>query len=132
MRIVIVGIGRVGARLANLLDDKHNVVALDINEGAFRRLRADFRGSTIRGNGIDIDVLRMSGAGRADVLIAVTNGDNRNLMTVQVAKEVLNVPKVIARVYDPVRAAIFSDMGLETISPTITGASRLFDQIVGT
>lgn len=132
MRIVIVGLGRVGARLANVLDDRHNVVALDVDENAFRRIRHDFRGTTIRGNGIDIDVLKMAGCARTDVLIAVTNGDNRNLMTVQVAKEVLGVPKVIARVYDPVRAAIFADMGIETISPTVNGANRLFDQILGT
>ena len=131
MRIVIIGAGRVGARLANLLDRDHEVSVLDINEAAFRRLRPDFRGSTHRGNGIDIDVLRAAGASHADIVIAVTNGDNRNLMAAQVAKEVMNVPKVIARVYDPVRAAIFSDMGLETISPTINGADRLFSQILG-
>jgi trk system potassium uptake protein len=131
MRIVIIGAGRVGARLANLLDRDHEVSVLDINEAAFRRLRPDFRGSTYRGNGIDIDVLRAAGASHADIVIAVTNGDNRNLMAAQVAKEVMNVPKVIARVYDPVRAAIFSDMGLETISPTINGADRLFSQILG-
>jgi trk system potassium uptake protein TrkA len=130
MRIVVIGVGRVGARLANLLDRDHEVSALDIDETAFRRLRRDFQGRTLRGNGIDVDVLRAAGADRADIVIAVTNGDNRNLMAAQVAKTVLTVPRVIARVYDPVRAATFSDMGLDVISPTITGADRLFTQIV--
>lgn len=84
-----------------------------------------------RGNGIDVDVLRLAGADRADVVICVTNGDNRNLMAAQVAKQALNVPRVIARVYDPVRAEIFANIGLETISPTVTGADRLHAQILG-
>lgn len=132
MRIVIVGVGRVGARLANILDETHEVSLLDIDETAFRRIRGDFRGSTYRGNGIDVDTLRVAGATGADVLIAVTNGDNRNLMAAQVAKHVLGAHKVIARVYDPVRAAIFQDSGLETISPTINGADRLYTQILET
>lgn len=131
MRIVIIGVGRVGARLANLLHGHHEVAVLDVSDAAFGRLDRDFGGETVRGNGIDIDVLRSAGADRADVVIAVTNGDNRNLMAAQVAKEVLDVPRVIARVYDPVRAEIFSAMGLETISPTINGAERLYSKITG-
>jgi trk system potassium uptake protein TrkA len=131
MRIVIVGVGRVGARLATLLDPLHDVSVLDMYESAFARLPGSFRGETHRGNGIDIDVLRHGGAHRADVLIAVTAGDNRNLMTAQVAKHALNVPRVIARVYDPIRAEIFAGIGVETISPTVSGAERLYTQIVG-
>lgn len=129
--MVIVGVGRVGARLASSLHASHRVAVLDIDESSFARLPADYRGEVYRGNGIDIDTLKAAGAATADVFIAVTNGDNRNLMAAQVAKRVLNVPRVIARVYDPVRAEIFAEMGLETISPTVNGAERLHSQILG-
>lgn len=131
MRIVIIGVGRVGARIAGLLHGKHEIVVLDINDQAFARLPADFTGQIHRGNGIDVDTLRAAGADRADAVIACTNGDNRNLMAAQVAKNVLHVPKVIARVYDPVRAEIFAGAGLETMSPTVNGADRLYSQVVG-
>jgi len=131
MNVVIIGVGRVGARLATLLHTSHRVSVLDIDQSSFGRLPADYQGEVYRGNGIDIDTLKAAGAGMADVVIAVTNGDNRNLMAAQVAKRVLNVPRAIARVYDPVRAEIFSEMGLETISSTVNGAERLHSQIVG-
>lgn len=132
MRIVIVGAGRVGARLANLLHELHDITIIDNEAGAFGRLRRDFRGTAITGNGIDIDTLRAAGTERADVFIALTRGDNRNLMAAQVAKQILAVDRVIARTYDPVRAETFRELGIETISPTSTGAKRLFDQIVST
>ncbi len=131
MRIVIVGAGRVGARLANLLHEQHDVTVIDVDEHAFRRLTPTFRGLTIQGNGIDVDTLRAGGAEGADILLAMTNGDNRNLMAAQVAKAILDVETVIARVYDPVRAVTFSEMGLNTICPTMTGAKRLFEKITG-
>ncbi len=130
MRIFIVGAGRVGARLANLLHSTHDVTIIDLDELAFRRLDDDFSGRSVRGNGIDVDALRSAGATGADILIAVTNGDNRNLMATQVAKYILSVSRVVARVYDPVRAATFKEMGLETISPTLTGSERLFNMVV--
>jgi trk system potassium uptake protein TrkA len=130
MRIVIIGSGRVGSRLANVLDEQHEVTVVDTDENAFRRLRSDFRGETVRGNGIDIDRLREAGVDTADVVIAVTNGDNRNLMAAQVAKTVFGVEKVVARVYDQTRAAIFQEMGLRAISPTVASAERLYQQIV--
>jgi trk system potassium uptake protein TrkA len=131
MKIIIVGVGRVGARLANVLDADHDVTVVDVDDFAFRRLSASFRGVAVRGNGIDVDTLRAAGAADADILLSLTNGDNRNLMAAQVAKYVLGIPKVVARVYDPARAAIFRDMGLETISPTINGVERLYSRIVG-
>lgn len=130
MRIVIVGAGRVGSRLANLLHKSHDVTIIDLDEHAFNRLADDFSGRAIRGNGIDADMLRSSGATGADILIAVTNGDNRNLMAAQVGKTILGIEHVLARVYDPVRAATFQEMGLHTISPTGTGAQTLFQSIV--
>ncbi|HZT97650.1 MAG TPA: TrkA family potassium uptake protein [Chloroflexota bacterium] len=128
--IIIIGAGRVGAGLANALDEQHDVRIIDVDAAAFRRIKPGFRGDTLSGNGIDIDVLRDAGADRADVVIAVTNGDNRNLMAAQVAKTIFQVKQVVARVYDPARADVFQEIGIDTFSPTVSGAERLYQQIV--
>lgn len=129
MRIVILGCGRVGARLANTLHRDHDITVIDQSPAAFDRLAADFSGETIIGNGIDVEVLRAAGVQGADTFIAVTNGDNRNLMAGQIVR-LLGVVQVIVRIYDPVRCEIFSDSGLITLSPTIRGAQRLFELVV--
>ena len=103
---------------------------IDLDDLAFRRLDENFSGRTIRGNGIDVDTLRQAGVEGSDIFLALTNGDNRNLMAAQVAKTILGTNRAIAKVYDPLRAAIFSDLGLQTISPTNTGSERLFNQII--
>ncbi len=126
MRFVIVGCGRVGARLANLLDaEGHDVTVVDTNPEAFTRLGAEFTGSAIVGTGVDEDVLRRAGIETAHGLAAVTNDDNANVMISQVAKVVFNVPRVTARIYDPAREDIFRALGLNTISPIRIGALRL-------
>ncbi len=119
MRVVIMGCGRVGSTLAAMLDrDGHEVTVLDLESGQFRRLPPEFRGRSMVGNGIDQDVLKRAGIEDADAFAAVTQGDNRNLMAAQIAKEVFNVQRVICRVYDPIREEIYSNLGLTTISPT--------------
>ena len=130
MNIVILGCGRVGARVANTLSTSHDVTIIDWSRTSFGRLDQAFGGRTLLGNGIDIDVLRRAGAGEADVFLALTNGDNRNIMSGQVAK-LLGAQRVVVRVYDATRAEIFSNAGLHTVSPTITGANRLFEMVVG-
>lgn len=129
MKIVILGCGRVGARVANALSASHDVTIIDWNQTAFTRLDQDFAGTTLVGNGIDIDVLRRSGVGEGDVFLALTNGDNRNIMSGQVAK-ILGADRIIVRVYDATRAEIFAGTGLQTFSPTVIGSDRLFDMIV--
>ncbi|GBD15073.1 Trk system potassium uptake protein TrkA [bacterium HR25] len=119
MKVVIMGCGRVGAELAAQLDrEGHQVTVLDINPDALRRLPPDFRGRRVVGNGIDQDVLRRVGVGDADAFIAVTQGDNRNVMAAQIAKEIFGVRKVVCRIYDPIREEIYRGLGLETVSPT--------------
>jgi trk system potassium uptake protein TrkA len=126
MKVIIMGCGRVGAELAAQLDQEgHQVTVLDINPDAFRRLPPDFKGRRVVGNGIDQDVLRRIGVAEADVFIAVTQGDNRNVMAAQIAKHIFNVPRAICRIYDPVREEIYRDLGLETYSPTRTTVGRL-------
>ncbi|MCL4534162.1 MAG: TrkA family potassium uptake protein [Bacteroidetes bacterium] len=132
MRIVIVGCGRVGARLATTLDaEGHDVTVIDANPDSFRRLSSDFRGSAVVGIGIDEDVLRRAGIEQADAFAAVTNGDNTNIMASQVAKVVFKVPRVVARIYDPIREEAYRSLGLlETICPTIMGADRVRDALL--
>jgi trk system potassium uptake protein TrkA len=132
MRIIIIGCGRVGARLANALHAQHAITIVDINANAFHRLSQQFSGTTVEGNGIDVDLLREAGTPSADAFVAVTDGDNRNLMAAQIASSIFGVQRVIARVYDPVRAATYGEHGIHTMSPTITGSQRLFDKIFST
>jgi trk system potassium uptake protein TrkA len=121
------GCGRAGSELATTLDKEgHDVTVLDINEYQFERfLPESFRGRTIRGNGIDQDLLRKAGIEQADAFIATTAGDNRNVMASQIAKHIFNVPRVVCRIYDPIREEMYHNLGLRTISPTRVGARLL-------
>lgn len=126
MKVIIMGCGRVGAELATLLDhDGHDVTVLDLSASAFNRLHADFRGETVVGNGIDVDVLRRVGTGESDAFVSVTQGDNRNVMAAQIARHIFHVKQVVCRIYDPIREEMYHSLGLETISPTKVGAQLL-------
>jgi len=126
MRVVILGCGRVGARLAGLLDAAgHHVSIIDRNMEAFERLPAKFGGSVVLGNGIDVDVLVQAGIDRADALCALSNSDNTNIMASQVAREVFHMPRVITRIYDPARQDTFRSVGLETVCPTRVGVTQI-------
>ncbi len=130
MRIVIMGCGRVGAQLAGLLDtDGHSVTILDTDAYSFRRLPPTFQGTALVGNGLDQEALKRAGVGEADAFVAVTQGDNRNVMAAQIAKYIFNVPKVVCRIYDPLRQELYSTLGLETISPTTIFAQMLREKI---
>ncbi len=119
MKTVIVGCGRVGATLADLFDRSgHEVVVVDLSSRAFDRLPSTFGGNAIRGDGTDEDTLRRAGAEDADVFLALTEGDNRNVMSAQVAGEALGARKVIAKINDPLRAAAYADLGLATLCRT--------------
>jgi trk system potassium uptake protein TrkA len=131
MHIIIVGCGRVGSELANLLSQGgKDVVVIDKNAASFERLGRTFNGLTLLGNGFDLRLLKQAGVEKADAFCAVTNGDNTNLVSAQVAKKIFKVPKVIARVYDPQRAQIYSVLGLDIISGTVLFASMLRDKII--
>jgi len=119
MKIVIMGCGRVGAQLATLLEQGgHEITVLDIDAQSFRRLPPDFRGTALLGNGMDEEVLRRAGIEEADVFVAMTQGDNRNVMAAQIAKHIFNVPRVISRIYDPLRQELYNTLGIEAFSPT--------------
>lgn len=131
MYVIIVGCGRVGSELAKLLSNEgHNVVVIDRAQSSFDRLGGTFNGLTMTGNGFDLELLKNAGIEKADAFCAVTNGDNTNLISAQVAKKIFNVPKVLARVYDPQRAHIYTALGLDIISGTTLFASMLRDKII--
>ncbi len=131
MYVIIVGCGRVGSELARLLaGEGHDVVIIDKNPVSFQRLGGTFNGLTVVGNGFNVDLLKQAGIEEADAFCAVTNGDNTNLVSAQVAKRIFNVPKVVARVYDPQRAHIYAALGLDIISGTILFAAMLRDKII--
>ena len=128
MKYVIVGCGRVGAALAEAFDNGgHGVVIIDTTTRAFDRLSEEFKGQAIRGDGTDEDVLRRAGVEGADVLLALTEGDNRNVMIAQVAMEKLSVARAVAKINDPVRAAAYADLGIATVCRT----TMLTDAILG-
>lgn len=130
MKIVIMGCGRVGAQIAGLLEQGgHEITILDIDAYSFRRLPPDFKGTALLGNGMDEEVLRRAGIEEADVFVAMTQGDNRNVMAAQIAKHIFNVPRVISRIYDPLRQEMYDTLGLEAFSPTTIFAELVRDKI---
>jgi trk system potassium uptake protein TrkA len=132
MKVVVMGCGRVGARVSSILDHNgHDVTIIDSNATAFRRLSPEFGGDTILGTGIDEDVLKSADIERADAFIAVTNSDNRNIMAGQIARVMFGVHDVIVRIYDPVREDTYRRLGLSTVCPTTTISALIIDQIIG-
>ena len=132
MFVIIMGCGRVGARLAQQLVRAGNeVMVMDMVPSAFDRLGRDFAGSTMVGNGIDHDDLVKAGIERADAFAAVTQGDNRNIMAAQIAKHIFKVPRVVTRIYDPIRQDTFKALGLDAISPTVIGAQVFYSMLTG-
>jgi trk system potassium uptake protein TrkA len=128
VKFVIVGCGRVGAALAEAFGNAgHEVVIIDLSTRAFDRLSDEFKGQAVRGDGTDEDVLRRAGADGADYLLALTEGDNRNVMAAQVAMEKLSIGKVVAKINDPVRAAAYAELGIATVCRT----TMLTDAILG-
>ncbi len=132
MNIVILGCGRVGAALASRLDrEGHTVAIIDGSSDAFNRLEHGFQGETIIGNGVDEDILRRAGIETAHAFVAVTNLDNRNIMASQIAKEIFHIKKVLCRIYNPLLAETYRDLGLEVFSSTSIIAQLFFETIVG-
>jgi len=132
MNVVIMGCGRVGAQLAATLDaEGHKVTILDVDAFSFKKLPKTFKGIAIVGNGLDYESLKKAGIERADVFVAVTQGDNRNVMSSQIAKHIYHVPKVVCRIYDPIREEMYHNLGLETVGPTKVVAKLLKDKIEG-
>ena len=130
MKVVIMGCGRVGALLAALLDaDGHSVTILDTDTYSFRRLPSSFKGTALVGSGTNEETLKRAGIQEADVFVALTQGDNRNVMATQTAKHIFNVPRAICRIYDPLRGEMYNTLGIETFSPTTIFAQLLWEKL---
>jgi trk system potassium uptake protein TrkA len=131
MKVIIMGCGRVGGQLAVMMDSEgHDVTVLDTNAYAFRRLPAGFHGTALLGNGMDEDTLKKAGIEKTDAFIAVTQGDNRNIMACQIAQHIFNVRKILCRIYDPLRRDLYTLLGMEAISPTTIFAQMLKDRLL--
>jgi trk system potassium uptake protein len=130
MNVIILGCGRVGSTLARTMyKDGHNVTVIDMLSESFRRLGSKFKGQRVVGNGVDEDVLKRAGIENCDVFVAVTQGDNRNIMAAQIAHTVHKVPKVLTRINDPVRAQAYREQGIVTLCGTTIFSGLMRDFI---
>src|SRR4030081_3639929 len=128
VHIVIMGCGRVGSTLAHILEDKgHSVAIIDQSPEAFRRLRGGFKGRRITGFGFDRDVLVDAGIERASAFVAVSSGDNSNIISARVARETFGVENVVARIYDAKRAAGYERLGIPTVATVPWTTDRLLN-----
>jgi trk system potassium uptake protein TrkA len=132
MKVIIMGCGRVGAQLAGMLDaEGHHVTIMDVEPYSFRKLPPTFNGVALVGNGLEDESLKKAGIEEADVFVSTTQGDNRNVMACQIAKHIYHVPKVVSRIYDPIREEMYKNLGLDTVSPTKVVAGLLKERIEG-
>ncbi len=132
MRVVILGCGRLGARTAEVLDAAgHEVTILDEDGSSFNRLSPQYRGRAVVGSGIEEDVLRTANVAEADVFIALTNGDNTNIMAAQVARLAFDVPNVICQVKDPIRGEAYGPLGITAVCPTLLGFEAVRAELDG-
>lgn len=126
MKIIIAGCGRVGATLADKLSlEGHDVSVVDKNQDSFERLGKTFKGQTIKGMVFDGEALKAAGIEKADAFLAVTSGDNSNVVSATIAKDVFRVPTVVARIYDPRRAEIYRRFGIPTVASVTWAANEI-------
>jgi trk system potassium uptake protein TrkA len=131
MYIIIIGCGRVGSQLALMLaQEKHDIVVIDKDPGAFKNLGGTFNGLKLQGYGYDEEVLREARIEKCDAFAAVTDLDNANIMACEVASKLYNVPRVVARVYNPESVSTFEELGLEYVFGTNIVAQTIMDKIV--
>lgn len=126
MHVVIMGCGRVGSALTvQLAGAGHSVAIIDKRPSAFDRLPPGFEAKTVVGLGFDREVMEEAGIKEADAFIAVSNGDNSNIVSARVAREHYHIEKVIARIYDPQRADIYERLNIPTVATTRWGVKQI-------
>ncbi len=131
MNVFVVGCGRVGSRLATYLSSEgHDVVVIDKDPSSFARLGPAFNGITHVGYGFDEELLARAGIERCDAFAAVTDLDNTNMMASEVASKIFNVPRVVARLYDPDRERTMQQLGLDFVTGTELVAQSILDRLV--
>ncbi|PKN91635.1 MAG: potassium transporter TrkA [Chloroflexi bacterium HGW-Chloroflexi-6] len=134
MKVIVMGCGRVGSQLSNLLSQRgHNVTVIDHRDAdASTRLGPNFKGRILHGLGFDRDVLTEAGISSAEAFIAASSSDNANIVAARIARNVFRVPRVVARMYDPGRAEIYQRLGLSTISGTQLGVRQIYEMVTHT
>lgn len=133
MHIVILGCGRVGSLLATWLDEQgHSVAIVDQDSSAFRKLAPEFSGTTVKGVGFDRETLESAGIERAHAFAAVSSGDNSNILAARVARETYGVAHVVARIYDPKRAAVYQRLGIPTVATVSWTAGQIMKAVLPT
>ena len=133
MHVVIIGCGRVGSNIATQLSkENHDVVIVDKNPDAFRRLGENFLGRTVVGIGFDREILRSTGLNSNSAVIAVTSGDNSNILAARVAREVFGTDNVVARIYDPQRAEVYERCGISTVATVSWTSQQILGNIFST
>ncbi|ADG88995.1 potassium channel family protein [Thermobispora bispora] len=131
MHVVIMGCGRVGSTLAHILEDNgHSVAIIDRDPQAFRRLRPGFQGRRVTGIGFDRDVLIEAGIQSAAAFVAVSSGDNSNIISARVAREMFGVDNVVARIYDPRRAEVYQRLGIPTVATVRWTADQILRRLM--
>jgi len=130
MKIIIMGCGRVGSQVSHLLvSHGHEVTVIDHDANALARLGLEFKGKVVRGIGFDRNVLLEAGVETAEGFVAASSSDNANIVAARIARNIFRVPRVVARLYDPVRAEVYQRLGLTTISSTAWGAERIVEVV---
>lgn len=133
MKIIIMGCGRVGLQVSQLLVKQgHEVTVIDHDTNALARLGTEFKGRVVRGLGFDKNVLLEAGVETAEGFVAASSSDNANIVAARIARTIFRVPRVVARLYDPVRAEVYQRLGLTTISSTAWGAERIVEVVTHT
>jgi len=133
MKIIVMGCGRVGLQVSQMLaSEGHEVTVIDHDADAIARLSPDFRGKVVRGIGFDRSVLLEANVETAEAFVAASSSDNANIIAARIARNIYHVPRVVARLYDPLRAEIYQRLGLTTISTTTWGAERICEVVTHT
>jgi len=130
VKIIIMGCGRVGSQVSLLLAQHgHEVTVIDHDANTLARLGTDFKGKVVRGLGFDKNILIEAGVETAEGFVAASSSDNANIVAARIARNIFRVPRVVARLYDPVRAEVYQRLGLTTISSTQWGAERIVEVV---
>jgi len=133
MKIIVMGCGRVGSQVSQLLVGQgHDVTVIDHDTNALARLGAEFKGRIVQGLGFDRNALLEAGVETAEGFVAASSSDNANIVAARIARNIFRVPRVVARLYDPVRAEVYQRLGLTTISSTAWGAERIVEVVTHT
>lgn len=131
MKVIVAGCGRVGAMIAGrLMSEGHDVAVIDKDPLAFERLGQNFTGQMITGMVFDRDAIEKAGIDKADAFISVTSGDNSNIISAIIAREIFRVPRVVARIYEPRRAEIYRRLGVPTVSSVAWASNEIFTLVL--